>query len=486
MSVSKHTIYNLMGAGLPITLSLITIPLFIELIGDVRYGVLVIAWLFLDYFGLFDMGLGRATSQRIASLRDASPAQRATSFWTAILINIFIGLIGGLIAWPVAIYFFSFMFSIENLLRSEMLSAIPWLILAIPLITLSGVLTGALQGRERFLDLNIISTVGSGLLQVVPLAIAYLYGPDLRLLLPAVIFSKIFIIFALFFRCREHIFKSQKIVICMIEAKRLLKFGGWVTITMLISPLMSMADRFIIGTIFGARYVTYYSVPFQLVQRSAVIPGALASALLPRLSVADELEAKNLNNLAIRSLTVVMTPLMLAGILLIEPFISWWLNSDFAENSALLSKLLIIGFWVNAFAYVPFIYLQASGRPDLVAKCHMAEIIPYILALYFGLNYFGLTGAAVALILKAVADCLILMYLSNNLNQKLRLLIIPFMLIMAGFLITMLIELASITWYVASLSLFTASCVWSFKNMPRELHILLNRLLQFKNLFSKI
>jgi O-antigen/teichoic acid export membrane protein len=481
MSTSKNTLYNLVGALLPIALSLITIPAYIGLIGDARYGVLAIAWLLLDYFGLFDLGLGRATSQRIASLREATPSERAKAFWTALVINMGFGFIGGLIAWPVASYFFGHAFSIEDSLRSEMLAAIPWLILAVPLTTLSGVLTGALQGREKFLELNLISTLGSALIQVVPLTVAYLQGPDLAWLLPAVIASKIVTLTVLVLRCREHVFKQQPRVVSGTEARRLLKFGGWVTVSTLISPLMSMLDRFAISALMGARFVTYYSVPFQLGQRSAVIPGALASAVLPRLSVANDQEAKRLNNLAISSLAVVMTPVMLAGMLLIEPFIGWWLSPEFAQHAALLSKLLMFGFWVNAFAFIPFVHMQASGRPDVVAKCHLGEVLPYLLGLYIGLHYFGLTGAAAAYTLRTVADCLILMYLSDNLKQHARLLVIPLIMIVASLITAIAFPPSSLLWLVASVGMVTASLLWSFKNMPDEMRVFLNMALPLKN-----
>ena len=125
MSIKKHTAYNLLGALLPLVLSLLTIPLYISLIGEARYGVLAIAWLLLGYFGLFDLGLGRATSQRIASLGDASHVQTASTFWTALGMNVSLGVLGGLIIWPVAIYFFGIFFNVDAALRPELHSAIP-------------------------------------------------------------------------------------------------------------------------------------------------------------------------------------------------------------------------------------------------------------------------------------------------------------------------------------------------------------------------
>ena len=192
MSIRRNTAYNLLGSVIPLAVSLVTIPIYLGLIGDARYGVLAIAWLLLGYFGLFDLGLGRATAQRIAALRDGTAGQRAETFWTALALNVGLGVVGGLLIWPIAAYFFGNVFKVEEALRPEVQAAVLWLILAVPMATLSGVLSGALHGRNRFFELNVISIAGTVLFQLLPLATAMLWGSDLGVLLPAALFARLF------------------------------------------------------------------------------------------------------------------------------------------------------------------------------------------------------------------------------------------------------------------------------------------------------
>ena len=456
-------------------LSLVTIPIYIGVIGEARYGVLAIAWLLLGYFGLFDLGLGRATAQRIASLGDSSPAQLATTFWTALAMNVSLGAIGGLVIWPVAVYFFGHVFSVDAALRPELAAAIPWLVLAVPLATLSGVLTGALQGRAKFLELNLISVSSSVLIQLLPLAVAWFHGPDLAWLLPAVILARVVTLASLFFRCRVHVFKGFAPKVSRTLAKGLLQFGGWVTVTSLVGPMMVILDRFVIGAALGAKAVTYYTVPFQLAERSSVLPGALASALFPRLAAAGTDEARRLAAMAIRSLAVVMTPVMLVGLLLIEPFLQWWLSPEFGAQAGLTAQVLLLGFWINAFARVPYAQLQAAGLPGVVAKCHLAEVIPYLL-LYVGLHFWGLPGAAVVFGLRTLADCVLLLWFAGNLAVGFSALRVPALLLSVGLGVAAGLPYGSMPWRLAALALLLLSFGWAWRSAPFEVRSLARRM----------
>ncbi len=475
MSITKHTAYNLLGAVLPLGLSLFTVPLYIGLIGEARYGVLAVAWLLLGYFGLFDLGLGRATAQRIASLGDSTPETLASTFWTALGMNISLGIIGGLIIWPVAIYFFRNYFSVGAALRPELATAIPWLILAVPLATLSGVLGGALEARAKFLELNLISVSSSVLTQLLPLAAVWVHGPDLAWLLPAVILSRLVTLTLLFLLCRVHVFHGHTPTFSRTQARGLLQFGGWVTISSLVGPMMVILDRFVIGATLGAKAVTYYTVPFQLAGLPTLLPGALTAALFPRLAAAGNAEAGVLAATAIRSLAVVMTPPILIGVLLIEPFLRWWLNPEFASHAGLTAQILLLGFWINSFARVPYAQLQAAGNPAVVAKCHLGELVPYLLLLYVGLHFWGLPGAAVAFGLRTLADCALLMRFAGTLQDGIQALKAPVMLLFAGLTIAARLPTNNTMWWLAAVGVSLLSLWWSWRMAPPEVRNFLIR-----------
>jgi O-antigen/teichoic acid export membrane protein len=360
--------------------------------------------------------------------------------------------------------------TVDEALRPEIARAIPWLAVALPVATVSGVLTGSLQGRTRFLELNAISVSGSALTQLVPLAVARLHGPELSWLLPAVVLSRLVVLGALFWRTGHHVHNGHPRSISMAQARSLLRFGGWVTVTALVGPLMVVLDRFAIGALLGPKAVAHYTVPFQLAERTSLLPSALSTALFPRMAVADAAEGRQLAGSAIRSLAVVVTPLTAIGILMIEPFLGWWLNPEFAAAAGLAGQLLLLGFWINAFALVPFASLQAAGRPDIVAKCHLIEVFPYLLLLYVGLRFFGIPGAALVFGLRTLVDCLLLMHFAGKLAVCLEVLVAPMLLLFAVFAVARFVPAGLSTAWLGTVALVMAAAViWAAKNAPPEL-----------------
>src|ERR1700722_15090827 len=165
-----NTLANLAGFGLPIIVSFLVVPRYLSLVGQARYGVLLIVWIMLGYFGVFDLGLGRATTHEMAQTDPADPEDGSAVFWTATAINAVMGVIGGLILLPVAYVLVKYAFKEPPELKREVIDSLPFLACAVPLVTIGSVFSGALQGRERFFASNTINVIYGLLFQLAPLA----------------------------------------------------------------------------------------------------------------------------------------------------------------------------------------------------------------------------------------------------------------------------------------------------------------------------
>lgn len=418
MSVQRNTAYNVAGAVVPLVATFVTLPVYLRAIGEERYGVLAILWTLLGYFGLFDLGLGRAVTNRIAAFKDRSAFEREQLFWTALLINFALGCAGAVVLWAAGAMIFGYFIDAPGSLFSEVFASLPWLVMAFPLLLTSSVMSGALMGREQFLAQNVVRIGAGVLVQVVPLVVAIVIGPELLALVISVLGVRLISAVAMFALCVRQLPIGLTPHFSRRHARPLFGFGGWVTVTSIVGPLLTTLDRVIIGALAGAKAVTYYTVPFTLASRVSIIPGGLSSALFPRFSSSSAASREALLDLAVRSLVVIITPIVVGGMFLMEPFLTLWLGAEFAAEAVPVGEILVIGLWANCLAYVPFAQIQARGRPDVAARIHLAELLPYLTLLWLALEWKGAVGAAVAWSVRVWIDAALMFWASGFRNLR--------------------------------------------------------------------
>ncbi len=410
MSLKRDTFYNLTGALVPMAVSLVVIPLYLHRIGEARYGILALVWLLLGYFGLFDLGLSRASSNLVARLESAPEREREQVFWTALGLNAALGALGGLVLYGIGIPLLGQWIRMPEEVRHEALGALPWLALAVPVATVTGVLTGVLEGRKRFGAVNTWQVIGTLTFQIAPLVVAYEVGPGLEILIPVAVGARIVSSLPLAVLVKRELPLNHRPRFHRPLVGRLLSYGIWITVTGIVGPILSSIDRFVIGAIRGAAAIAFYVVPFNLVARVGTFPGALCRALFPNLSAATPAEAVRLAQEAVQTLNAILIPLVVFGLWALHPFLELWVGAPFTRHAAPVGEILLLGIWVNGLATVPFTALQAQGRPDLTARFHVLELVPYLAALWVGLHFWGLAGAALAWTLRVAADALLLFW----------------------------------------------------------------------------
>jgi O-antigen/teichoic acid export membrane protein len=436
-------------------------------IGDARFGVLSLIWLLFGYFGLFDFGLSRATANRLAQLRFGDPQERASVFYTALMLNAGLGIVAGATFYFAALPLLTYLSSSAGSLSTELPGALPWIAILFPFGMIGGVLTGSLEAEERFFTINVQQIVGSILFQCLPLLAVLLTGPSLTSAVIGAAVAK-FILLA-WNACVSVtiVRRGARFRVSLYHAPSLLKYGSWMTVTNVISPLLESADQFLIARMLGPVAVAHYAVPFNFAMKTRLLAGSLSGALFPRFSRLEKDAALDLARHSIRVLAWVMALVCAPAIFVVNYGLTIWVGHDFATAATPVAQALLIGTWFNSVALVPCTLLQAQGRPDINAKFHMLEIAPFLILLWAMLNTYGITGAAYAWVARVAFDCVLLMWATGNLRESGRLLVLPGMVVVASWFWA---SVFPATPSVAFVEFFaTGSCVLAYMYFTDEL-----------------
>lgn len=410
--LGRNFLFTITGMMVPVAISLITIPLYIHHLGESRYGVLTIIWLLLGYFGFLDMGLSRASANALAKLRDGKADERALVLASSLSLNLGLGIVGGALIYFAGGYAFRSHFDLTPEIWAELSGVMIWVAAMLPVALLSGVAIGALEAQEKFLSVNILQTVGSAAGQIVPALCAVYLAPDLSLIIPVAFAVRLISGLAVF----SHLLRSERLPFYRFDsqwARNLLRYGAWVSVTNIVGPVLTSLDQFLVGMKLGTAAVTHYSVPMNLTSRIQIIAVALSRVVFPRLSAYERDAAIELAEKAVVALAYLFGAACIGALFLIGPFLALWISPEFAEITTPIAQTLMIGTWINGLAFISLSLLQGQGRPDLAAKMHLLELLPFIAILWLMIQQFGLPGAAAAWVLRVAVDALLLFHLSG-------------------------------------------------------------------------
>jgi O-antigen/teichoic acid export membrane protein len=171
-------------------------------------------------------------------------------------------------------------------------------------------------------------------------------------------------------------------------------------------------DRVMLGTTLGARFVTYYTVPQNLVTRLNIVPTAMLRTLFPRLSAVGREHADVITRESLEFLNGVFTPVALVAMIVLEPFLHVWVGSEVANAAGPVGRILIVYVWLVGQANLTRILIQSQVSPATAGRLGLFELPFFAGALWLGIAHFGLTGAAVVVAARGLFDYVALLRLS--------------------------------------------------------------------------
>jgi O-antigen/teichoic acid export membrane protein len=417
-----NTSYNLLGKLLPLAVAIIAIPLLVQKMGTTRFGILTLTWAVIGYFNLFDLGVGRATTRFVAEYLALKQTEDLPQLiWSSLFLLFSFGVLAGLVGWSLSPWLVERVLNIEPSLQEETRQSLCILLACLPFVFATAGMAGVLQAQQRFGVLNTIQ---------VPLGLVNFLGPlpilaytvSLVPVVASLALARLLVCGILFTLIRRALPGMNRP--CWPKAKnikKLLSFGGWLTVSNIIGPLMVYLDRFLIGSWLTMSAVAYYVTPYELVTRLWIIPASLLPVLFPVFS-AYALERKDklrvLHDRVVKFLFLILAPAIITIIVMAQPILELWLGREFATLSTPVLQVLALGVLINSMAQVPFGAIQAAGRPDLTAQLHLAEFPVYLLCLWLLIKPMGIIGVALAWTIRISLDTSLLFWLARRLFPK--------------------------------------------------------------------
>jgi O-antigen/teichoic acid export membrane protein len=416
--LARNATLNLATEGWIFLVLLIAMPKLVTYLGETSFGLFSLAWVVIGYLAFLDVGVNRAATKFVSEhLAEQDHDSTRLIVRTALTANLALGLAGGLMVILASPYLIHSVFKVSPDLQSQARLTF----YAVPVLLVQGVFRAVLSSYQRFGWINAVNGATTTAQWTVAALLAWKgYGVAIvvfstvvaRILATAAYGIVLFRLLPNLQLFRIHGFHGLP---------KLLRFGSWVSVSQLVSPLLVYLDRVLIASYVSLAAVTLYTVPYEAMTRLRIIPSSLVGTLYPAFSErGSEIHREKLQQLyegSVRYLLLLLVPGILFLVVLGSDLLRLWMGAAFAQQATVVLQVLAVGVLANALAYVPYNLLQALGRPDLTGKFHVLELPLYVVLCVVLIPRWGIAGAAMASTIRFVLDSALLFWAAGKYCQ---------------------------------------------------------------------
>lgn len=440
--------------------SLVATPFVLRLLGPAQYGVLTLVNVLVGYASVGELGMSQASTKFSAEAygrRDR--IGEAGVIWTALIVLSAPTAIAAGALFVASGWLADHVLHVPPALQPDTVWALRFAALAFVARAFSGVLSTPHLVRLR-LDLATGITNAGAVLQIVTVPVL-LWWFDAGLVGAVTVIAVLALLVA-----AAHGSVAWRLVPELARPRLvgnllrpLLRYGTSTTVMISAAMVLTHAEKFLITGLLSAEALAYYAVAFALARLLMVVPAAIGQVLLPAFAQlqigTDRAPLHALYARSLRGLLLVNLPLAALLAFSAGPLLAVWAGSDYATMSRVPLAILAAGCLIDGLSFAPRMLLQATGRPELIAKYLIITVGPYLATAVIFIRWWGIVGAAVAWTVRTTVECVLMaMAARRTAGASFRVDAVAFPVVLAA-LLALLLPAAVNTWSGGSLALTT-------------------------------
>lgn len=404
-------------------LSFLTIPFIFHKFGATKYGLLVLLNTIPSYFTALDLGLLPSLVKYIAEFKAKNKSLEkllGTAFLTYFLLTILWGTV---------------IFSSADLLIKRVLKIPPELtitaLITLKLIAISFILSSLgnffntiPQALQRFEIYNLKRLLSGTIIPLGTITLLIFNKGLIEVIYLHIATNGLIVLIFCFIAKKLLPQESFIFNFSLPNLKKLLSFGGFKFISNINARVIFQLNKFLIAAFLPIHFVSFYAIPASLTQKVISLLPNITSPIFPLVSELHSLSLKDkLIELYKRSIKVanfIMIPLTLFLFFFAHPLLSFWIDKDFANQAALILKILSIAYLIASFSGVPAIVAEGLGRPKIPAFFGTFNTILYLIFAFFLIPKLRGAGAALTILLSAAFQVPVFVFFMTHKILKIR------------------------------------------------------------------
>ena len=400
-----NTLATIVSVLIPGLMGLWSLKPLVELLGAETFTMLSFFWVYTSHLGFFDFGISRNLGIELPKLSNAEKSKLVNQSVRKGFVYSLIGVVA------VAVMLFTIPIFNPKFSVVSQYSVFAILLVWVPLAVLQMIVRGVLEASERFISAAVFRAYNQSVLFLLPWVMAYWGHHDIFQMVAVITVARAL---SLLPAMSWLMTKYGLVFIKKMDDQEVViqRNNQWITLSNLSGIVNGSLDRFVLLSLLGAQAIGAYVFAQDFGIRILVLSSSFALVLLPFFS---KNHSKLQNHIWVKrgSGLILFSHIGLGLILFFgQTYLKHrFTNMPLAQDVIDFFWIFLLGITANGIGHILLSALHSHRELKRPALWHVISAVLYIPLLYWVVQVFGLTGAAVLWSVRSVIDTIVLYFL---------------------------------------------------------------------------